>query len=219
MARPILLLAFLSAPLLGQGAAAPRFIYVYRDSIKHDADSAYRIIENDGAQICADLHCPNPYIGIESLDGAHEAWWINTFATEADTARVAHAYANDRALSAALASVSTRKASLIGTPVQGFAVYRRDLSRGAAWSVAGARFIVITVARDLRPGDGPAWLTSDSTVYRLVPVQTRREATEVARRNHARVFAIRPNWSMPAASWRAADPVFWRSAPVGTTSR
>jgi hypothetical protein len=218
MPRILLLLALLSAPILGQGAA-PRFMYIYRDSIKRGADSAYRVIENDGAQICADLRCPNPYIGLESLDGTHEAWWINTFATEADTARVAKAYAMDRALAAALASVATRKASLIGTPVQGFAVYRHDLSRGAAWPIAGARFIVVKVERNLRLADGFAWVTSDSVVYRLEPVRTRREAAEAARRNHARVFAIRPNWSMPAVSWVTADPEFWRRAPVGKPSR
>ena len=38
-----------------------------------------RIIENDGAQICADLRCPNPYLALESLSGPHEAWWLNVF--------------------------------------------------------------------------------------------------------------------------------------------
>jgi enterochelin esterase-like enzyme len=30
----------------------------------------------------------------------------------------------------------------------------------------------------------------------------------------ARIFAVRPNWSMPAPEWVAADPDFWRLAPV-----
>lgn len=130
----ILLLALQSPPLLAH-APAPRFMYIYRDSLKRGVDSAYRIIEDDGAQICADLRCPNPYIGIESLTGLHEAWWINMFAAEADTARVANGYATNRALSTALNVVAQRKATLIGTPVQGFAVYQRDLSRGPAWSI------------------------------------------------------------------------------------
>src|SRR5215207_7688949 len=96
----ILLLALLSPPVLAQ-VPAPRFMYIYRDSLKRGVDSAYRVIEDDGAQICADLRCPNPYIGVESLSGPHEAWWINVFATEADTARVANVYATNRALSTA----------------------------------------------------------------------------------------------------------------------
>jgi hypothetical protein len=209
----ILLFALLSSPLLGQGAA-PRFLYIYRDSLKRGVDSAYRLIENDGAQICADLRCPNPYIGLESLSSPHEAWWLNTFATAADTAQVAHIYATRRALSAALGGVAQRKAALIGTPVQGFAVYRRDLSRGPDWSVAGARFIVVTVTRDHRLADGSVWAMADSAVYILRPVRAAREAEDLARAIHARVFAIRPNWSMPARAWVAADPEFWREAPI-----
>jgi hypothetical protein len=209
----ILLLAFLSPPLLAQ-APAPRFMYIYRDSLKRGVDSAYRVIEDDGAQICADLRCPNPYLGIESLSGAHEAWWLNGFATEADTARVANVYATNRALSTALGMVAQRKAALVGTPVQGFAAYRPDLSRGAAWSVAGARFIVVTVTRDRRPASGSVWAMADSTLYILRPVRTRREAEALVERNGARVFAVRPNWSMPAPEWVVADPDFWRAAPA-----
>src|SRR5690242_20730499 len=149
----ILLLGLIASPLLAQDAT-PRFMYIYRDSLKNGVDSAYRAIENDGAQICADLHCPNPYVGLESLSGPHEAWWLNTFASPADTARVSRIYATRRDLSAALGRVAQRKATLIGTPVQGFATRRRDLSRGPAWSLAGARFIVIGVTRDPRPANG-----------------------------------------------------------------
>lgn len=214
----IFLLALLSRPATAQ-VAAPRFMYIYRDSLKRGVDSAYRVIEDDGAQICADLRCPNPYIGIESLSGPHEAWWINVFATEADTARVANVYATNRALSTALSEVARRKAALIGTPIQGFAIYRRDLSRGPAWSVAGARFIVVTVTRDHRPVNGSVWAMADSSLYVLRPVRMRREADALARQAKARVFAVRPNWSMPAPEWVAADAAFWRRAPAPRTQR
>jgi hypothetical protein len=214
----LLLLALASSPLLGQ-VAAPRFMYISRDSLKSGVDSAYRVIEDDGAQICADLRCPNPYIGLESLTGPHEAWWLNTFATEADTARVARIYATDRALLAALGEIAQRKSALVGTPIQGFAVYRRDLSRGPTWSVAGARFIVGTVTRDHRSAEGSVWMMGDSVSYILQPARTRREAEDLARRNNARVFAIRPNWSMPAPEWISADPEFWHRAPVPRNRR
>jgi hypothetical protein len=214
----VLWLTLLSPPLLAQGRA-PRFMYIYRDSIKRGADSAYRVIEDDGAQICADLRCPNPYIGIESVSGPHEAWWLNVFATEADTARVANVYATNRALSLALGAVAKRKAALIGTPIEGFAFYRRDLSRGPPWSIAGARFIVVSITPNHRPVSGSAWVTADSTLYALRPVSNRREANSLARQGNARVFAVRPNWSMPAPEWVAADPDFWRNAPVAERRR
>jgi hypothetical protein len=196
--RVIILALALLAPSLRAQGPAPRFMYIYRDSLKRGVDSAYRVIENDGAQICADLRCPNPYLALESLSGPREAWWLNVFATEADTSRVVNAYAANRALSMALNTVAQRKAPLIGTPVQGYAVHRRDLSGRLAWSVAGARFIVITITRDLRPVNGSAWVMADSTRYVFEPVPSRREADSLARQANARVFAVRPNWSLPA---------------------
>ena len=218
MRKIVALMLLLSRPLLAQHAG-PRFMYIYRDSLKHGVDSAYRAIEDDGAQICADLHCPNPYFAIESLSGPHEAWWLNSFTTEADTARVANVYATDRPLSEALGTVAKRKAALIGKPVQGFAVYRRELSRGPTWSVAGARFMVVTVTRARRPADGSVWAMTDSTLYVLRPVRRRREAEALARQDRARVFVLRPSWSMPAPEWVMADPGFWRRVPPPNSRR
>jgi hypothetical protein len=203
---------------LGVGAD-PRFMYIYRDSLKHGVDSAYRAIEDDGAQICADFRCPNPYLAMESLSGPHEAWWLNAFTREADTTRVAKEYATNRPLSEALGTVAKRKAALIGTPVQGFATYRQDLSHGPTWPVAGARFMVVSVTRCHRPLYGSVWAMADSTLYVLRPVRTRREAEALARQYGARVFVLRPNWSMPAPTWVAADPGFWRGAPAPNSRR
>lgn len=203
----------LPSPLLGQ-QAPPRFMYIYRDSLRQGVDSTYRAIEDEAAQICADLKCPNPYLALESLSEPHEAWWLNAFANEADTTRVANAYATNRRLSDALGAVARRKDTLIGSPIQGFAVYRPDLSRGPAWSVAGARFMVVTVTRSRRPAEGSVWEAADSTLYVLRPARTRQEAEALAGAQRARIFAVRPNWSMPAPEWVRADPEFWRLAPA-----
>jgi hypothetical protein len=192
----------------------PDFLYIYRDSLKQGVDSAFRAIEDRAAQICADLRCPNPYLGLESLSGPHEAWWINAFASEADTSRVGHAYVANRPLMQALGQVARDKDSLIGTPIQGYAVYRPDLSRAAAWSLTGARFMLVTVTRERRPFDGSVWEAADSTLYVFRPVRTRQDAVALARAPDERVFAVRPNWSMPAPEWVVGDPDFWRLAPV-----
>jgi hypothetical protein len=156
MRTTVALLLLLPQLLLAQ-QAPPRIIYIHRDSLKRGVDSAYRAIEDDAAQICADLKCPNPYLALESLRGPHEAWWLNAFASEADTTRVVNAYAANRPLMEALGAITKRKATLIGTPIAGFGVYRPDLSRGPAWSVAGARFMLVTVMRSRRPAEGAVW--------------------------------------------------------------
>jgi len=194
----VLAVVSLSRALSAQ-TPSPRFLYIYRDSLKAGVDSAYRAIEDDGAQICADLRCPNPYFAIESLAAPHEVWWINAFATEAETTRVATAYASNRPMSEALAAVGNRKKSLIGRPIQGFAVYQSRLSRGPSWSIMHARFVVAVVTRSHRPVAGPVWEMADSTLYALRPARTREEAEGLARQPGARIYAVRPNWSMPAA--------------------
>jgi hypothetical protein len=212
--RAIVALLLSLPPLLLAQQAPPRFLYIYRDSLKGGVDSTYRVIEDGAAQICADLKCPNPYLGLESLSGPHEAWWLNAFASEVDTTRVVKAYAANRPLMEALGAVAKRKDPLIGTPIQGYGVYRPELSRSPAWSVAGARFMLVTVTRSRRPVEGSVWEATDSTLYVLRPVSARQQAETLAGKEGARIFAVRPNWSMPAPEWVAADPAFWRLAPA-----
>ena len=50
----VALLLLLPLPLLAQ-QASPRFMYIYRDSLKRGVDSTYGAIEDEGAQICADF--------------------------------------------------------------------------------------------------------------------------------------------------------------------
>jgi hypothetical protein len=157
--------------------------------------------------------CPNPYLALESLSGTHEAWWINAFVDAQDTARVVRAYASNRPLSEALAEISKRKEPLIGKAIQRFAVHRPELSRGPAWPVARARFMVVTITRSRAPAEGSVWQTPDSTLYIFLPAASREQADRLAKEHAGRVFAIRPNWSMPTPQWIAADPDFWRLAP------
>ena len=70
------------------------------------------------------------------------------------------------------------------------------------------------VTRTRTPAEGSAWEVPASTLYVLRPVRTAQEADALAAKLNARVFAVRPNWSMPAPEWVAADPEFWRLAPV-----
>jgi len=60
MLRSALAVIMALSPVLLAQRPAPRFIYIYRDSIRSGVDSTYGSIENDGAQICADYRRPNP---------------------------------------------------------------------------------------------------------------------------------------------------------------
>jgi len=56
----------------------------------------------------------------------------------------------------------------------------------------------------------------DGVRWMFVPTQTLSEAKAKAAAlgAGANTFAVRPNWSMPAKEWVAADPTFWNSRPA-----
>jgi hypothetical protein len=57
MRVPAAVILLVPTLLVGQ-SAPPHFLYIYRDSLKSGVDSAFRAIEDDAAQICADLKMP-----------------------------------------------------------------------------------------------------------------------------------------------------------------
>src|SRR5690349_7872424 len=71
----------------------PQILEIYRDFPKAGGEAAYRRIEEDAARICGELRCPHPYVGIESLTGPKEAWWLNGYESPARTRQEAEAKA------------------------------------------------------------------------------------------------------------------------------
>ena len=200
----------------GGGAGSAKILQIYRDSVKRGREADFRTIEEDAARICADLRCPNVHLAMESLTAPIEVWWLTPYTSEADQRRVAEGYAGNAALMAALDAVARRKAGVVGSPLDVIANYREDLSRGARWNAAGARFFVVTTTkRDPHP-EGSVYETADGTRYIFRTVGSRQQAGIIAAASGAdtRVFAVRPYWGMPAAEWIAADPGFWKVNPI-----
>ena len=112
--------------------------------------------------------------------------------------------------------IAKRREGLIGTPVDVFANYRPDLSRGASWRVAGARFFVVTMTRHDRQTEGVVFQAPDGTRFALRPADTRPHAETMAAEAGpgTTVFAVRPYWGMPDKAWIAADPEFWNVNPM-----
>jgi hypothetical protein len=117
---------------------------------------------------------------------------------------------------AALANITKRRAGVIGTSVDLFADYRADLSGGAEWKVAGARFFVVTVTKDAPRAAGSVFEAPDGTRFIFRSARTRQDADAIATAagSETTVFAIRPYWGMPAKEWVAADPEFWKPNPM-----
>ena len=191
-------------------------LQIVRERLKTGAEAAYREIEDETARLCAELNCPHPHLAIELPTHLTEVWWLNEFASDADRHRVEKEYAENRLLMEVLERNSARKRRVTEPFVSVYAAHRPDLSRGAAWTIAGARFVVVAVTRETPQADGSVFEAPDGVRFIMKPARTPEQADEDARAlgHDARVFTVRPYWGVPAAEWVAADPDFWSENPI-----
>jgi len=221
----------------------PQILEVYREFWKPGNVAAGRKIEVEASQICVELKCPHPYLGLESVTGPKEAWFLNGFVSSTEQTQVGEDYQKNPALIEALNKILARKKPLSrADDINVFAHYQPSLSRGAPWSLGRGRFLVITVTkRDPAPNgnpvidgtardgttrdgtarDGTAFETEDGTRFIFSPARTRREANAraAAAGPETRVFAVRPYWSLPSRDWVATDPSFWKDRPTATSAK
>jgi len=208
--------AMLSTVSLFAQSGPPQLLQVVREPVKAGDEAAYTEIENETARACVELKGPHPYLALEPVVGPLEVWWLNLFASEADRQRVTDAYTRNRPLMAVLERNGRRKANHTGTPLDLLLSYRRDLSRGAPWEPAGARFIVVTITTGSIQGQGSVFDAPDGTRYILRSAKTREAADALAREvgRETTVLAVHPSWGLPARDWIDADPDFWAANPM-----
>lgn len=206
----------------------PQILEVYREFWKPGNSTANHKIEAEAAQICFELKCPHPCLGLESLPGPREAWFLNGYASSTEQTQVGDDYQKNPALIEALNQILIRKKPLSSAEdVNVFAKYQQSLSRGAPWSLGQGRFLVITVTkRDLAAKsnlviDGTAFEVDNGTLFIFSAARTRQEAEAraAAAGPEAHVFAVRTYWSLPAKDWTAMDPSFWKGRPTATSAK
>jgi len=96
---------------------------------------------------------------------------------------------------------------------EGPATYRPGLSRGAEWEMGQERFLMIAVTIGNPHIGGTVFESEDGVRFVVTAAKTRTEADAKlsAAGPDAKIFAVRPEFSMPAAEWVARDPSFWNS--------
>jgi len=196
-------------------AEPPRILYIYREFWKPGTQAALNRIEANGARMCIDLRCPHPYLGIESLTGSKEVWYLNGFTSTEEQKRVTEQY-NKKGLFAAMNQFTQQRAPFQSEPGKdGFSNYHPELSHGIPWSMGQGRFLVIVVTKGNPQSDGTVFETEEGTRFIVTAAQTRAEANAKlsSAGPGAKIFVVRPIFSMPAPEWVAADPLFWGSSP------
>lgn len=194
-------------------AVPPQILQIYREPLKPASEAAYGAIEVETARIAAELACPHPYLGAESLGSTKEVWWFNGYDSAAAQKQVFEAYAKNTQLMAAFQQLSARKKNLTLTPIETFANYRPDLSTSDPWTWGHGRFLVVTTTRGKTLPPGTVFEASDGMLYIVRSARSRDEAQRIrdVAGSDAFVLAVRPTWSFPAKDWIAADPAFWES--------
>jgi hypothetical protein len=91
------------------GYWTPRILYVSREFWKPGHDAELNRIEAEGARVCIGLGVPRPYLGIESLTGSKEVWYLNGFASAGELAKVTEAYGKKPELLAAMNRFAQQK--------------------------------------------------------------------------------------------------------------
>jgi hypothetical protein len=213
-----MLLAVLWAMPLIAPEPPPRILQVYRERLKPSAGAAYGKIEEDRVRICVRLKCPHPYLALESMTEPREVWWLNAYTSEADRDRVRKAWEQNTAAVTALGQSAPEKKELTYEGTNVFAAFRSDLSDRSCWRIGGARFFAAAMTgADGKPG-GCVFAAPDGTRFAFTPASTRADARRKAATMgpDAKVFAVRPSWSLPEGAWIAADPRFWKTNPMAS---
>jgi hypothetical protein len=201
--------------LQAQGKAAemepPQILYVYREFWKPGTQAALNRIEREGARMCIERGCPHPYLGIESVTGPKEVWYLNGFASAEEKDRVQEEYTRKGLYEAMGRFTEQRAPYQAGPGKDGLSNYRPALSRGAPWSMGQGRYLVIQATRRNPQCDGTVFEADDGARLTVMPAQTRAEAEAKVKAfgAGARIFAVRPEFSMPSTDWVTADPSFW----------
>lgn len=157
----VLLMMLLCMAAIAQDQAGtmppPKVLQIGREEVKTGKAPAHARYEAEWTQAVVRAKYPTPYLGLTSITGPSEAWWLTGFDTFA-------AWEKDAKLSdpgTALGAVNDKFASGDAEYVSGgrtvVATYREDLSYNAAVKLGEMRYFAIATVR-VRPGQNPAYV-------------------------------------------------------------
>lgn len=163
MTKPLtrlLPLVLLATPVLaaGQGlpTSQPNFLRVIREDVKPGRLADHAKIEAGWPAAFEKANSPDFYIGLESMTGANEAWFIIPTASHAAEAETMKRETGDPVLSAELERLSRADGELISNMRTILLKARKDLSYGPFPDAGKIRFYEVTIFR-IRPGGEEAF--------------------------------------------------------------
>jgi hypothetical protein len=192
----IALLGMAAVPAYAQ---TPHVMQVARDVLKPGVEQDYAKIEDDAVKLCVSMHCPNPYLALETVDDPKEVWIINGFDSEDQARQVLGAYQQNAQLMSALKDLAARKQPLLAQSSEGnLASLLVVLSGGPPWwSMADAHYLIITHTRGQPGAMGAVYAADDGSIYEIRFATTLDEAHQKYKNGDpgARIFEVQPKWA------------------------
>jgi len=194
-----------------EASASPELLLIVQEEIRSPHLAQYDELETKIARDCVSLQCPHPYLALVSTTEPKVVWWLNAFASSAEKTRVEDAWQRNTAAMQALNVLGQQKQAFTSKPRTYLTHCRRDLSK-AAWTMAGARFLIVRVTNKRAPVGQSVFTAPDGKLFVFAAATTRQEAEQLLRLAGAgaQLLAVQPRWSLPASEWIAADPEFWQ---------
>lgn len=210
MRSAIVCLGFFAMALSAQ--KPPAILQIVREQLKPGAEPAYGRIEEQIAQLCARMNCPNRYLALASVSLPREVWWLNTYSSKVEVKRVSQFYAREKMLTAAMRKLAQEKKGLTSDPVELMTRFRPDLSDNTAWRIGELQFAVVLEMRAPARQPGATFQAPDGRAIAFAAAASREEAERLAaaRGPDARLFEVRTRWSLPRDMWLAINPELWK---------
>jgi hypothetical protein len=167
----------------------PKFLHIFREQVKMGRAAEHSKWESGWPAAYEKVKSPTSYLGLVSVTGPSEAWYLIPFASQAAFGEMTTREAGDATLSAELDRLSRGDAEFVSDANALQAVARPDLSHGAFPDLSMMRFWEITTFR-VKPGHDDDFAAA------------------------AKAWASASARSAPGASWRTYEVV--AGAPGGT---
>ena len=151
LAATLLCFTPLIAAAQGVPTTQPNMITLIREQVKPGRNAEHEKWEAGWPAAYEKAKSPFIYIGMSTLTGANEAWYVSTYASNAAIGQSMKDEATNPVLAAELEHLSKGDAEYITGMSRVMASARPDLSYGAFPNIAKQRFWAITTFR-VRPG-------------------------------------------------------------------
>ncbi len=193
----------------------PYLLQIVQERLNPDAEQAYGNVEEALARLCGRMNCPNRYLALASLDLPREVWWLNIYGSQADVERVRQGYASNPTLLSAMQELAAGKKGLTSESIELMTTCRPDLSDGSAWLIGERRFAVIFEMDASVKAPGTVFEVPDGRAFVFSAASTRSDAERLVINlgKNARVFEVRPEWSLPYDVWVTRNPDLWKRFP------